>query len=104
MHVEVVYALPDEQHRVHLELAPGTTVGEALAAVRRVTPFNRLDLLTVPVGIFGRPVTRAEVLCAGDRLEIYRPLPVDPRDARRRRVRGQPGPEDSDGSASASGA
>lgn len=90
MHVEVIYALPDAQHRVHLELAPGTTVGEALAAVARVPPFSGLTLEAVPVGIFGRPVQRDTVLTAGDRVEIYRPLQVDPREARRRRARNQP--------------
>lgn len=103
MHVEVVYALADAQHRAHLELAAGTTVGEALTAVRRLTPFNQLDLEAVPVGIFGRPVTRDEVLSAGDRVEIYRPLPVDPREARRRRARGQPDSADADGSPPAAG-
>ena len=53
MHVEVIYALPEHAHRVHLEVAPGTTVAEALEAVRRIPPFDSLDLATLPVGIFG---------------------------------------------------
>jgi len=89
MHVEVIYALPDAQHRVHLELPPGTTVSDALAAVRRVPPFSELPLGTVPVGIFGRTVPRDTELAAGDRLEIYRPLHLEPREARRRRARYQ---------------
>ena len=93
MHVEVIYALPDTQHRVHLELAPGTTVGAALAAVRRVAPFNELALEELPVGVFGQPVQTDTVLSAGDRLEIYRPLRVDPREARRRRALAQPEPD-----------
>ncbi|MGE0623527.1 MAG: RnfH family protein [Pseudomonadales bacterium] len=90
MHIEVVYALPDTAHRVHLELPPGSTVGEALAAVRRIRPFDALALESVPIGIFGRPVTRSEVLAADDRVEIYRPLSIDPREARRRRALDQP--------------
>jgi len=99
MHVEVVYALPDTQHRVHLELPPGSTVAEALSAVRRLAPFNSLDLESVPVGIFGRRAERSAVLTAGDRLEIYRPLTVGPREARRRRALGQPGCAEPDSTA-----
>ena len=90
MHIEVVYALPEQQHRVHLELPTGATVSEALAAVRRIAPFSALALDSVPIGIFGRPVAGSEVLSAGDRVEIYRPLPVEPREARRRRALDQP--------------
>jgi putative ubiquitin-RnfH superfamily antitoxin RatB of RatAB toxin-antitoxin module len=99
MHVEVVYALPETQHRVHLELPPGSTVEQALAAVRRLAPFNALALDSVPVGIFGRRARRSDVLVGGDRLEIYRPLTVEPREARRRRALGQPGREEPDSTA-----
>ena len=88
MHVEVVYALPDVQHRLHLELLEGATVGAALEAVRRIPPFDGLDLEAQPVGIFGRMVGQDEVLGPDDRVEIYRPLEVDPKEARRRRVEG----------------
>ena len=94
MHVEVIYALPDRQHRVHLELEPGATVAEALTAVRRIPPFDGLALGSVPVGIFGRPVARDTELAPGDRLEIYRPLAMDPMEARRRRARDQPDSSD----------
>ena len=86
MHVEVVYALSDGQHRVHLELEAGATVGSALDAVRRVPPFASLDLDAVPVGIFGRRVPVDMALSPGDRVEIYRPLQLDPKEARRRRA------------------
>lgn len=88
MHIEVVYALPEIQHRVHLELDSGATVADALAAVGRVPPFHQLNLASVPVGIFGRRVKPADVLQAEDRVEIYRPLLVDPKEARRRRAAG----------------
>jgi putative ubiquitin-RnfH superfamily antitoxin RatB of RatAB toxin-antitoxin module len=88
MHVEVVYALPTKQHRVHLELQTGANVGEALNAVRRVSPFDSLPLESVSVGVFGRLASRDTVLGPGDRVEIYRPLEIDPREARRRRAEG----------------
>ncbi|MEM8766609.1 MAG: RnfH family protein [Pseudomonadota bacterium] len=86
MHVEVVYALPEKQHRVHLELEKGSTVAAALAAVARVSPFAELDLAAVPVGVYGRSASRETLLVEDDRVEIYRPLVVDPMEARRRRA------------------
>ncbi|HVP86672.1 MAG TPA: RnfH family protein, partial [Casimicrobiaceae bacterium] len=46
------------------------------------------DLARCPVGIFGRRVERGRILSDGDRVEIYRPLVAEPRDARRRRAHG----------------
>jgi len=91
VHVEVVYAEPDQQHRVHLELEKGATVALALAAVSRIAPFSSLDLAQAGVGVFGRLVTGSEVLQPDDRLEIYRPLLMDPKEARRLRAGGQDG-------------
>ena len=86
MHVEVVYALPERQHRVHLELMVGASVADALAAVKRIAPFDRLDLDNVDVGIFGHVVGREARLAPGDRVEVYRPLLMDPMEALRRRA------------------
>jgi len=88
MHVEVVYALPQQQHRVHLELAPGATVAQALAAVARLEPFRSLPLETLTLGIYGRIVGLDQLLNPDDRVEILRPLLVDPKEARRRRAAG----------------
>lgn len=86
MHVEVIYALPGRQHSAHLELDEGATVAAALGAVDRMIPFAELDLASAPVGIFGRLAERDTVLHHGDRVEIYRPLAVDPKEARRLRA------------------
>ena len=86
MHIEVVYALPDIQHRLHLELEAGARVRDALQAVERIPPFSELDLENQTVGIFGRIVGQDEVLGPEDRVEVYRPLVLDPKEARRRRV------------------
>ena len=85
MHIEVVYALPDQQYLVHVELPHGSTVGQALDAASRVAPFSGLDLTSGNIGVFGRLVDRATVLHPEDRVEIYRPLRIDPRQARRQR-------------------
>jgi len=87
MHVAVVYALAEHQHVAELRLAPGATVAQALAAVADREPFCRLDLAAIPVGIFGEEVARERPLADHDRVELYRPLAVDPVEARRSRSR-----------------
>lgn len=85
--VTVAYALPERQYLVELELPAGATVADALAAVDRREPFVDLELAAMPVGIFGEPVAPGRVLADHDRVELYRPLLLDPVEARRRRTR-----------------
>lgn len=89
MHIEVTYALPDHQHRVHLELLEGAKVGDALAAVAKLSPFRELDLDARTFAVFGRRVEQDEEVHHGDRIDILRPLIVDPKEARRRRAAGE---------------
>lgn len=84
--IEVAYALPDQQFVIALTLPAGATVADALAAVAALAPFAELDLDAVPVGVFGDRVPRERLLEDRDRVEIYRPLVTDPREARRRRA------------------
>ena len=89
MRIEVVHALPDVQHLVQLELAGETTVAAAIAASGFVERF----MLVVDddhVGIWNRRVTLATVLREGDRVEIYRDLIADPKQARRQRAIANP--------------
>ena len=83
MHVEVVFALPQQQELVGLEVAAGTTVGQAIARSGIAAKFPQHDLARCAVGVWGQPVDRARRLQDGDRVEIYRPLLIDPQDARR---------------------
>ena len=86
IHVEVVYALPERQWSVGVELPEGSGLGAALEAASTAPGFSALDLTSAPVGIWGQAVSdRARVLRDGDRVEIYRPLRVDPMLARRQR-------------------
>jgi putative ubiquitin-RnfH superfamily antitoxin RatB of RatAB toxin-antitoxin module len=86
MQVEVAFALPDEQVMLRVEIAAGSTVREAIIASRILEHFPQIDLDAVPVGIFSRPCGLGDVLRSGDRVEIYRPLEMDPKEARRRRA------------------
>ena len=86
LRIEVVYALPDRVVVVPLRLPPGSTAADALQASGL--------LQEVPgahsIGIYGRLVDPGEALADGDRVEIYRPLVLDPKEARRRRALRKP--------------
>jgi len=81
--VEVAYARPDQQCIINVRVTPGTVVREALRLSNLAERFPELDVAACPLGIFGRAVEESYVLRAGDRIEVYRPLERDPRDARR---------------------
>ncbi len=81
--VEVVFARPEHQRLVSVSLDPGSTVSDAILESRMSEHFPSQDLSTFEVGVWGRVVARDQVLTDGDRVEIYRPLEIDPREARR---------------------
>ena len=83
MKIELVYAGGDPVV-VALEVEPGTTLRQAIERAGL-----EVDLKRVGVGVFGRARGLDEPVAAGDRVEIYRPLPVDPKDVRRRRAKGK---------------
>ncbi len=85
MKIEVVYALPDKQHSCWLELPDGASVSEALAASGFIDRFEPVTAAS-PLGVFGERVQPTDPLRDGDRLEIYRPLVMDPMQARRQRA------------------
>lgn len=84
--VEVVYALPAEQRVVRLQLEPGATVKQAIALSGLLKRYPEIDATSLRAGVYGRLAALDYRLAAGDRVEIYRPLTVDPKDARRRRA------------------
>ncbi len=85
--VEVVYALPEEQCIRVLPLPPaGMTAVEAVVASGLLEKFPELVRRELPLGIFGTPCEPSRPLQPGDRVEIYRQLPNDPRAMRRERA------------------
>ena len=84
--VEVAYALPDKQAILPLEVDPGTTAMEAAVKSGITGPFPDLVLEGAKLGIFGKAVKPDHPLQAGDRVEIYRPLIVDPKEVRKKRA------------------
>jgi putative ubiquitin-RnfH superfamily antitoxin RatB of RatAB toxin-antitoxin module len=83
--VEVIYALPDEQQLLTVRVPAVATVRQVIAQSGVIERYPELKLAQLNAGVFGKVVDLDAHLHAGDRIEIYRPLTVDPKDARRRR-------------------
>lgn len=85
--IEVVYALPDHQTVLQSNLPAGTTVRQAVEVCGILGTFPEIDLSRNKLGIFGKLVKPETILRSCDRVEIYRPLTVDPKESRRRRAK-----------------
>jgi hypothetical protein len=90
IHVEVAYALRERQALVAVEVEEDATIEEAIQRSGILDAFPEIDLQRAKVGIFGRPAALDERMRDGDRVEIYRPLIADPKDARRERAQRAP--------------
>jgi len=84
MRIEVVYALPQKQERILLDLPPGSTVLDAIQASGLLQRLPQIEFGRA--GVWGRPVSPETRLRDRDRVEIYRPLIADPKKARRERA------------------
>ena len=82
--VEVACATPDKQMLKKIAVKKGATAGHAIDASGIAEQFPELSIDRLQVGVWSRPVARTAQLREGDRVEIYRPLGMDPREARRR--------------------
>jgi putative ubiquitin-RnfH superfamily antitoxin RatB of RatAB toxin-antitoxin module len=84
--IEVAYALSERQQLIALDAAEGISIAEAIRQSGVLDAFPEIDLAQNKVGIFGRLATLETVLREGDRVEIYRPLIADPKEARKQRA------------------
>ncbi len=89
INIEVAYALKAQQKVVSLTVSPGTSARKAALLSQLDRMFPELALSTVPLGVYGERVSDDYIVVEGDRLELYRPLLLDPMEARRRRAAGQ---------------
>ena len=89
LEVEVAYALSHQQFLRRLKMPSGSTFRQAIVQSGVLSKFPEIDLKSVKVGIFSRPVDLDVLLNSGDRVEIYRPLILSPTDARRLRAERQ---------------
>ena len=86
LRIEVVYALPEGEGSVALHLPAGSTALDALKASGLLDRFPGEHR----IGVYGKVVAPQARLADGDRVEIYRPLRLDPKEARRRRALRKP--------------
>jgi uncharacterized protein len=99
--VEVAFAQPERQLILKVEVPEGATAIEAIRLSGIEEQFPEIDLAKHRIGVFGKLCKPERVLAPGDRVEIYRPLLVDPRVARRElaaagKSMGKSGREDED--------
>ena len=88
--VQVCYALPDSSFLRSLNVPAGTTIGQAVAQSGLLQAIPGIDLAINKVGIHGKRQPLATGLREHDRVEVYRPLQADPKEARRRRAGNKP--------------
>jgi len=81
--VEVVFAIPERQVLLALDVPQGSSVAEVIDLSGIAGRFPDAALESLPVGIWGRVVARSRTVKDGDRVEIYRPLAQDPKRIRR---------------------
>lgn len=84
--LEVVYALPDKQTVKSLAVPEGLTVLAVIELSGVLSEYPEIDLAQQSVGIFGQTVSLETTVEPNDRIEIYRPLVLDPMEARRLRA------------------
>lgn len=84
--VEVAYALPHRQFLKRFYVPSGTTIEQAITLSGIQDIFPEIDLEKQKIGIFSRLTKRGTILQDSDRVEIYRPLLLDPKENRRKRL------------------
>jgi putative ubiquitin-RnfH superfamily antitoxin RatB of RatAB toxin-antitoxin module len=85
--VEVAYAEPGRAVVTAFRVARGATIAQVLELAAACPEFAGIDLRRSAVGVFGRLALPNRAVEEGDRVEILRPLAIDPKAARRARAR-----------------
>ena len=99
--VEVAYATPERQLIISVEVSEGTTALEAVEQSGIAERFDTINISEDPMGIFSQPMNgkvlpkpRDYILQSRDRVEIYRPLLIDPKQARLNRAKNKEAKQD----------
>jgi uncharacterized protein len=85
----VAYATRERQYLWAVDVPADATIADTIEAARQLADEPDVPWETAPVGIFGELRERSDRPVEGDRVELYRPLPRDPRDRRRESVQKQ---------------
>lgn len=83
--IEIVHANQTLQRVINLDLIAGSTILHAIISANFIS--NDIDMSNIAVGIFGKRRNLDYVLQEGDRVEIYTPLLIDPKQARKERAK-----------------
>ncbi len=84
--IEVAYANPNQQCIITVEVEEGSTIETVIDRSGILELFPDIDLMTQKIGIFSKIKKLTDPVQAGDRVEIYRALLIDPKEARRKRA------------------
>ena len=84
--IEIAYALPEEQVIISIKVPTIFNVQQAIEKSGIQKKFPSINLSKNKVGIFGKKTTLDHTLNDRDRIEIYRPLILDPKEMRRKRA------------------
>lgn len=87
INVEIAYARADQQCVLALEISADSTIKQAILASNMLELFPEIDLTQLAVGVFGQRKLLTDKVMPGDRIEIYRPLTLDPMISRRLRAK-----------------
>ena len=87
MKVELVYIDTDDEFIVTLDMAAAATVADAVEQSQVLDKFPSLKAVDYQLGIYSQEVSAETRLQAGDRVEVYRPLVLDPMEVRRQRAK-----------------
>lgn len=87
--IEIVYAEPEKQILIKLEVEIGTNIKKAILKSNILSQINNLSIDKLNVGIFGKQKSLEDIPVENDRIEIYRSLKIDPKEARRIRAKEQ---------------
>ncbi len=84
--IEVVYALPQEQTLLALNVGKESTIKEAILQSGMLEKYPDIAINSVKVGVFGKLKKMTDSVREMDRIEIYRPLIADPKEVRKKRA------------------
>ncbi len=88
--VEVAYAKKDEEQKVlEVKIPEGSSIEQAIFESGILLQYPEIDLKNFAVGVFGKVLKKDRLVKSGDRIEIYRPLIQNPKEARRNRAAGK---------------
>jgi putative ubiquitin-RnfH superfamily antitoxin RatB of RatAB toxin-antitoxin module len=85
--VEVAYATPHQQKILSVQVEENSTIEEVIECSGLLKLFPQINLTEQKVGVFSKQKKLTDRVKEGDRVEIYRPLLIDPKEARKRKAK-----------------